>query len=344
MFPHLRIKPRLQRPDEGTPQGGGEPTPGESFDVGGAMDALFDEVQTTLKAQDAAAPPPPQTATAPAPPPPAPPPPAPSPRAYPKSWKPDHAPLWDTLPETHGALKDMVLQREDDFHRGIEGYKSNAQLGERFNKILAPFAATLQQYGVDPDQLVGTLLNAQMQLALGRPEERLGLMRRLLADYKIDPATLIEANAPAPNPQLDALTQEINTIKSTVSQQQQNVLNERRAAVASEVETFAKAHEHFEALQSEIVVILQGNPKATLQDAYDQAMWMNPAVREKVLSSKSVADAAKAQADAAKRAEDAAKASKGSIRTPARSGSPTAPAGSMEDTMRETLAAIKQRG
>jgi hypothetical protein len=323
--------PRYFAPDDEAAPGGGTP----SFDVGGAMDNLFDEAKKAAEEPDE-----PELPGMPAA---APSPPAPSPRQYPKAWKPDYTELWNSLPETHAAIKDEALRREDDFHRGIEGYKSNAALGERFNKLLEPYAAILTQYNVNPDQLVGNLLQAQMSLALGKPEDRISLMRRLLSDYKIDPRTLVEG-APEPDAALGALHERLGSIESALTQQQAEALSNRRAAIASEVEAFAKAHEHFAALQDEISVILQGNPKATLQDAYDQAVWMNPATREKVLAAKAKADADAAAEATRKHAEDAARASKGSIRTPSRSASPTAPAGTMDDTMKETLAAIHARG
>lgn len=265
---------------------------------------------------------------------------------YPKSWSPEHADKWNSLTPEHDWLRQTIQKREDDFHKGLEQYRTNAQVGERYTKLWERYNPVLQQHGIQAeqmDQMVQGLLNAQFTLALGTPEEKLGLMRDLLSNYQIDPKALLEQQAEL-DPNLAALQKEVQTLKSTLSERQQAELNATRDKARAELESFTKDKPDFNLVANHIAAILQADPKATLQDAYEQAIWANPATREKAIKEKAAADAKAAEEADRKRAEEAARANAGSVRTPSRSASETAPTGSMDDTMKETLQRIKERG
>lgn len=262
---------------------------------------------------------------------------------YPKTWKPDHAQLWETTPE---AIRAEALRREEDFHRGIEQYKSNATVGERYAKLWERYNPVLQQHGVQAeqmDQMVQGLLNAQFTLALGTPEEKLSIVRNLISEYKIDPKTLLEQAAEL-DPNLAALQSQVQSLQSKLTEREQAEQRSVQEKARAELEAFTADKPDFNLVANHVAAILQADPKATLQDAYDQAIWANPATREKAIQAKAAADA-KAKEDAEReRAAKAAAATSGSVRTPSRSASETAASGSMDDTMKETLRKIRERG
>lgn len=273
--------------------------------------------------------------------------PSPSPRAYPKTWKPDHASLWDTLPESHAFLKDEALRREDDFHKGIEQYKGKASMGERLERLLSPYAAQIQQYGLNVDEMLSGLLNAQMQLSLGKPEDRVKLMKQVVRDFKIDPSSLLDQPAgeqPYIDPALKALTEKVEQVDSRLEAENRRRSEEARAKAAEEVKAFAEKHEHFETVADQIALLMRADLKMTLEQAYEQAVWANPKTREALITAKTKADAEAAEKAERERAEKAAAATRGSTRSTPRQSSATAPKGTMEDTMRETLKAINARG
>ena len=313
---------RVCSPEEGEGFGGGDP-----FDLGSAMD----DVAASLEKQVEAAPPPPPAAPAP---------PAPPQLAYPKTWKPEFAQEWETASEN---LRREALRREEDFYKGIEQYKQHAEYGQRYNKLLSNYLPVFERHGIQHeqvDQLLGNLMQAQFTLAMGTPEQKLELLRGLVEEYQIDPKTLLPAEGAAqPDPALAAFQQKLATIESHLTQREQAELAARQEAAAKEVKAFADAHEDFNVVGPQVAMLLKSHPKLTLEEAYEQALWLNPTTREKAIKKQAEA---KAEAER-KRAEEAVKASQGSVRTPSRSASVTAPKGTMEDTMRETLAAIKQR-
>jgi hypothetical protein len=81
----------------------------------------------------------------------------------------------------------------------------------------------------------------------------------------------------------------------------------------------------------------------SLQDAYDKAVWANPVTREKQVQSRLQTEAEKAKERARLDALPKKKAAGVNVRGRETQRTPTEPLGSMEETMRETLAKIKGR-
>jgi hypothetical protein len=314
--------------------------PPEEFDLGSALDSIAAELPPVTNEPEAA-PSPPAPAAAPAPSPEA----APAPRAYPKSWKPDHSTEWEKLPDW---AKDEIYRREDDFHKGLEPYKSKAQLGERWERLLKPHESVLQQYNIDPEQMLGNLIQAQLKLSLGKPEDRVSMLKQIINDFKIDPTQLgfgPPAEAPYIDPNLQALQSELSDVKSRLTAEDQRRAVEVKQKVEAEIQAFRSdpKHDLFDQAANEIAQILKADPKSTLAEAYERATWMNSATRAILLERQAKEAAAAREKEERERAEKAAAANRGSVRTTPRSSSATAPVGTMEETMRETLKALNAR-
>ena len=279
-----------------------------------------------------------------------------TPKDYPKTWKPDYADKWKTMPQDYAWVHEEAHRREDDFHKGIEQYKGHAAVGQRYSKVLEQYMPTFQEHGIaddQVDQMMAGLLSAQFTLVRGTPEQKLDMFKQLCSDYQIEPLKLAQALGlsaqsftsapPPPDPHLTALQQEVQSLKSNLSTREQQEAAQRRAQVQREIKAFADANPDFTLVGNEVAQLLTANPKMDLKSAYEQALWLSPATREKQIQAKIEADRKAAERAQADHAAQAAAATAGSTRTPARSPSATAPTGTMDDTMRATLAEIKGR-
>lgn len=313
----------------------------EPFDLGSAMDEVAAEMPDLGGTQKAAEPNAPAAPAAEKPAEPAAAAPAPAPAApdtpYPKSWKPEFQEKWATLDP---ALKAEILRREDDFHKGTAPLRQAADFVRRFQEASAP-VAELYRSGVDPIALYRNFAEAHATLSKGGPEA-LTFLRSLAEDYRID----LNAEVPYVDPSLRALQQEVSGLHSQLSAREQADLAARRTQAQSQIEAFAAdpKNAHFDAVATEMAAFLKADPKMTLEDAYAKAVWANPSVREKLLTAEIEAKKAKAAAEEADRAVKAAAASKGSVRNTARTAPATGAVGSMDDTMKETLARLRAKG
>lgn len=354
---------REEQPADGGDSGTGGADGGTpDFDLGSAMDAIAKEMSASEEpAAPAPAPGTPAsqtgavqaTATAPAPAPAAAegqtsPPATPAADAPPKTWKADVSTAhWATLaPE----VKAEIHRREEDFHRGIEQYKADAGFGKSVQAVLNPYMPILQQYNIDPVQQFQNLMGAHYTLSFGHPDQKVALIKSIIQDYRIDPKSLgFEAASGEPaytDPQVAALQAELAAVNSKLQQVTSGVAQARQNEILKEVEAFAKdpANEFFEKVSPEIATIVKADKSITLKEAYDRAIWLNPEVRATLIERQKKADAERKAQEQREHAAKAATARAANVSPAPRPASATAPTGSIEDTMKETLAAIKARG
>lgn len=259
----------------------------------------------------------------------------------PKTWRKEALAEWEKVPP---AARAEITKREADFFRGIEEYKADAAFGKGLKAAIDPYLPTLQRYGIDPGQHVGKLLEAHETLALGSPEKKAELFQKLAADYGVDIAAL-SAEPPYLDPAVKDLQSGLHEVKSRLQQQE----NARAAAVQSEklreVQAFVNdpAHTYVEEVAKDMAVLLDKGVCATLQQAYDQAIWVNPVVRAKEVARQQAETAAKQAKEAADRVATAKKATAANVKAREKGHSGTTPLGTMDDTLKSTYAAIASR-
>lgn len=259
---------------------------------------------------------------------------APSPDTPPSTWREGPKAKWAALdPE----VRAEIVKREDDFFKGIEGYKVDAHTGKQLNQVLEPFKETLQRYGVEPLTEIRNLLAAHHALATGTPAMQLQMFRSLMQEYKINPQHL--AMEPEyTDPKVESLQQRLDRIESGQAQ-------ERAVQLRREIDTFAAdpANTHFKDLANDIAQLLRGGVVQTLREAYDKALWLNPVVRQKELDRQQAERAAEEEATRKKQLDAAKKAKAANFRSGSPARSDTTAAGSMDDTLSSTLRGIRER-
>jgi hypothetical protein len=264
---------------------------------------------------------------------------------YPKSWKQDFAPEWPKLPRTLQEYISTV--REKDYLDGLEQYKTGHQSWQQMHETILPYQARLNSLGITPVQAVQHLLNAEHILATGSPDDKIRAIRTLAKDYGIDLAAAIQAAQTEANmsPEMKAMMQKYDGLESGLRSFMSQQVSAQRAVIDKDVATFAAdpAHPYFEEVGDHIARLLKADAKLSLADAYEQAVWANPVTRAKEqtrLANEKESVDRKAREEAAKKARQARAANARGVQT---SREATPPAGTIDDTLRETLADIHSR-
>jgi len=265
----------------------------------------------------------------------------------PKTWRPEAAAEFAKLPP---VVQAEVLKREEDMFRGLEQYRGAATFGQTVHKTLQPYLPILQQYRIDPVQQIAGLMQSHHTLALGTPEQKANLMLRIVKDYGVDLQQLVQLadpnNAPYVDPTVQNLTQTVQTLQSELARQNAQRLEATRATLSSQIDAFAKDSKnvYFGEVANDMAALIEGGVCKTLEEAYEKAVWTNPSTRQREATRIAVEKAEEARKAAAAKAASARKATSANVKSTAKSGSATAPVGSIEDTLRETMEAIKARG
>jgi hypothetical protein len=222
----------------------------------------------------------------------------------PQHWPAEKREVFAKLPR---EAQDLVLERhkemEADYTRKTMELAEQRKPLDEFTKLFEPAKQRLELAGLTPAQVTRQLLAAQ-SLIETNPVEGL---KWLAQSYKVDLSTLV---APKEDEYVDpaykALRDEVNQLKSQLSQRDIAVQRQNAEAVQKTITDFASSknadgtakYPHFDNLRNLMGPLV--NEGKTLEQAYELASYTLPEVRERIAS-----EAAKAaQAEALKRAED----------------------------------------
>lgn len=196
----------------------------------------------------------------------------------PSTWKKEYWPLYDKLatgqalnPDEAKKLADYTNQRETEFKTGVSTYKAEADKAKELQEAIAPFMPELQIHGIQPGQWIANLGRAHYTLAKGSPQEKLAMFHRLANEYGVD----LGQEKPQTDPQMQWVSNELQQIKSAWTQFRSEQEKQAQEAMQRDIQTFATAHPHFDAVRDQMAGLLQSGMAQNLDDAYTKAVRMN---------------------------------------------------------------------
>lgn len=256
---------------------------------------------------------------------------------------------WSAAAKAKFAAMDQdvqkeVLKREEDFHKGIESYKARATLGDTLYKEIAPYEAMIRSQGSSPEISIRNLLGVAYQLSTGTPQQKQQVIAQIAQMYGVEMPQPGE-DVPQTDPTVAALQQEVQRLRQEREQEKYQMETSTTATLSNEIEAFKADPKniYFENVRAHMSALLQGGRVKGLQDAYEQATWANPEVRQQLLAQQAKEAEAKRLEEAKKTAIDAKRSA--GINTRPKSGiASVAPAGNtMVDTMSQVYDDIVSR-
>jgi len=233
----------------------------------------------------------------------------------PSSWSADKDPVWESLsPEA----REHVAKREQEAHKAISQLGETVKRMEPIGRLLEQHRDTFQSKGLSYDQGLSQLLVAQRAL----DQNPAAAIQQIARAYNVDLEQLAYGQAGQTDPVVQQLQNQVSQLTRQLGEFQSHAVHQARAEATAKLGTIEQAIEKFAAdkpdfdeLAADIEMLLpvlrQANPNATLEqiisDAYDKAVWGNPAARQRRLDTENKAKE-QARIEAAKKAEEEAKA------------------------------------
>ena len=226
----------------------------------------------------------------------------------PKSWSAADKATWATIPP---AARDIIARREEQVARGFQQKAEESRAYEPLINALTPHANRLQSQGRHPAEVISQLLDTQARFEANPAEG----VKWLAQAYGVDLSKLAAPPSQGAgagewvDPQIAAIDQRLSQYErhvQTLAQQQE----QERAAMAQDaaarevasVEQDTAKFPHFQAVREEMSRLVLAGVTTDLADAYERAVWTNPAIRERIQQ-----DTLKAQRDAETKAASAAR-------------------------------------
>jgi hypothetical protein len=212
----------------------------------------------------------------------------------PASWRKEAKGEWAAVP-LH--IRQEVHRRELEVNRALNEAAQARQQASEFGKVVEPYMARIQSFGVSPQQAIGQLLQADYTLATASKTQRAQFMAKLCRDYDVDvtelDAALVagmqgQSQQSAPQaPDIQALVQQqLQQALAPIYQQQQAENQRQQQVVDQTVEQMAldPQYPHFDAVREDMADMIEMSAKRgvalSLSDAYTRAVAFNPQVNQ----------------------------------------------------------------
>lgn len=263
----------------------------------------------------------------------------------PSTWSKEAAAEWG---EIKPHIQAEILKREQDIFAGLEQYKTRAEIGDRYEGVIAEFKPILDAEQIDPVEMFGNFAANHYLLSRGTPEQKLTIATNLMTHYGIDIEQVQQRlfNAPEVNPEVEELKAKIARLETGVNTITTRETEQVRNQFAQQINQFASdpAHPYFDEVSNDIATFLKNGVATTLEEAYEKAVYANPVTRQKEID-RLTAEKITTNAEQAKTSADKkARLKASNVTTIPKSANGTVPVGSMDDTLAATLAAIEARG
>ena len=213
----------------------------------------------------------------------------------PKSLKLEMKAHWEKAPP---ELRQAIAQREADFERGINNYKSRDAEAKAITDLFQPYEWILKNEGATPASAITPLLQTAALLRTGTPQQKSQAVAQMIQQFQI-PLDQIAShfNGQAPQPQdnhYNQLAQQVQQLTQHITQSQYEAQKQNESRALSVIQQFAAdpANAHFEAVQDRMLTLLQaphilgdtGNmsEREKLQLAYDTAIRLDPAISQQM--------------------------------------------------------------
>ncbi|MEC9266717.1 MAG: hypothetical protein VX464_11710 [Pseudomonadota bacterium] len=234
-------------------------------------------------------------------------------------WSEEKRAKFSTLPRD---AQEFILASQKESDRAF-AQKTTELAEERksiqsLKQVFDPIRENLQRAGVSESEYVKTLVNADRALQ-ENPAQAIAYLAKKAGLDLAKLAASPDQQQSQPDP-VRNLHRELETFKQQIAREKQEAAHQR---VVQDIESFANEKDskgqplrpHWADLESDLTVLVAGiraqHPdmphRDVLQRAYDQAMWANPTVRQKVLEAQEAEKKAAADA-AARKAKGAASA------------------------------------
>lgn len=206
--------------------------------------------------------------------------------AAPASWTATAREAWASLP---AEVQEQVNQRERDIDARL---RDNSAI----EKVLEPYQDAIAAAGVDSGQYIGNLLKWNAAIRSNPQQAILSLNGTVIQDATTARAVIDSLSSrfnldndgfsdgyqePA---QQQAVDPRIDELMSRFDQMEVNsAVSEWNAFVAAKGADGKPLRPHAETLRQDMIGILRANPRLTYDDAYEQAQWVNPEVRQQII-------------------------------------------------------------
>lgn len=260
----------------------------------------------------------------------------------PSTWKKDHWEAFDKLATENPKLAEYLIQRENEYAKGVSTYKNEFDRLRPLDEVVAPYRQVMQQYNMQEADVVKNLLATHHTLSLGTPDQRIDIVSKVIDDYKM-PVKLAYQDQQG-NWQLLAPRQQPQQAQQPQPQNIDAIVEQKLAQreIMTALQQFERdvpeKYPHYETVKPTMIGLLQAGLATDYPSAYEAAIRhpQHADIFEALQQQQAEQKAAEAAAANQQRI-NRARANNVSVRTASPAGSAPVGGSSIRDVLTEAV-------
>lgn len=185
----------------------------------------------------------------------------------PSSWKKDYWDHWDKLDP---KLAEYLVQREQEFAKGVSTYKTEADRAKEIFDAIAPYQQYINIRGGNAKQVLSNLLQTASAFTNSDPQSRLSALLQVAQQFDIPIQQAFQGDQG--QSYLVTLANELNGLKSEWKNFQTSRERSEYQQLSKQVDAFGKDHEHLDQVRETMAGLLQAGLADDLESAYQAAI------------------------------------------------------------------------
>lgn len=250
----------------------------------------------------------------------------------PEYWSEETKRLFSSLgDEVKAKFLQGMKSATADYTRKTMELAEHGKAIKGLSGVVGKYKPYLEERGIAPESALEYLISAERALYTGTPDQKRAMLLKLAQDYGVDlPQThphQDKGDDIFESPRVLELEKEIKSLKAELEQEKAEQYTQVQRQAIAELKKFASEigedgtlkHPHVQRLAPQMKMILQMHDDWTWQQIYDEAVWLDPELRQKEIERREKSAKAKVAAHvrhAADRAERAKKLNVGSSGAP----------------------------
>lgn len=231
----------------------------------------------------------------------------------PTNWRPEVREKWAALPPD---VQGEIARREREISVGLGQAATARQKAEAFDKAQAPFEMMLRADGVDGPRKYAGYLGMEAALRTGPAATKGNIVAQIIKTFGVPIEAVASALDGTQTPQHVGPGAEayrdprVDQLFAALQHQATQRQTQQQTEAQATLERLRETNEFFEDLREDAADLLEASHKPgrkplTIEEAFDRAAKLNPAVSQ-VLDGRKAAEAAKAKAAEAQKKRAAA--------------------------------------
>ncbi len=179
--------------------------------------------------------------------------------------------------------QNEIARRESEAHKALTSQDEERQFGRRINQLVSPYLPTIRAEGATPEKAFENYLQTAHVLRQGTPFQKAQALHAIAQQFNVD--LNLPLQGAGSDPRYAQLEHQLSDVQNKLQAQEQQRQQQEAERLESQIGAFSSqpGHEHFDTVRTQMGALMEAGVTTDLEEAYQRAIWADPAIRSTLM-------------------------------------------------------------